>query len=136
MGPYIPHADTPFAALQRVDPGYDAAENFRLGLVEVALTRLVLKDVNIAAATALQTLDAEGREKGVLAGANIVMPNITPTDYRGLYQLYDNKPCLDENARKCKNCLDQRIRAIGAEIGYSEWGDSPHFEKKKAPSSF
>ncbi len=131
MGPYVPHAGTPL-----VPENHDPAENFRLGLVMIALTRLFLKDVNIAAATALQTLDASGREKGVLAGANIIMPNITPTDYRKFYQLYDNKPCLDENARKCRSCLETRVRhTSGEEIGYGEWGDSPHFLKKtKHPS--
>jgi biotin synthase len=128
MGPYVPHEDTPL-----VSESHDSAENFRLGLVMVALTRLFLKDVNIAAATALQTLDPFGREKGVQAGANIIMPNITPTDYRKLYQLYDNKPCLDENARQCKSCLERRVQAAGAEIGYGEWGDSKHFSKKREP---
>jgi biotin synthase len=130
MGPYVPHADTPL-----VHANHDPEENFRLGLVMIALTRLVLKDVNIAAATALQTLDPSGREKGVLSGANIIMPNITPTDYRKFYQLYDNKPCLDENALQCKSCLEHRIRAAGAEIGYGEWGDSPHALKKKSKDS-
>ena len=145
MGPYVPHADTPLATPHRpglclgfTDPvcvgQYAPVENFRLGLVMIALTRLVLKDVNIAAATALQTLDPSGREKGILAGANIIMPNITPTDYRKFYQLYDNKPCLDENARKCRSCLETRVRhTSGEEIGYGEWGDSPHFLKKKDP---
>ena len=129
MGPYVPHGDTPLA------PGdHDPAESFRLGLVMIALTRLVLKDVNIAATTALQTLDPSGREKGVLAGANIIMPNITPTDYRKFYQLYDNKPCLDENARQCKSCLERRIQAAGAEIGYGEWGDPKHFLKNRKNS--
>jgi len=122
MGPYVPHEDAPLVSVR-----HDPVENLRLGLVMIALTRLVLKDVNIAAATALQTLDPSGREKGVQAGANIIMPNITPTDYRKFYQLYNNKPCLDENARQCKSCLEHRIRAAGAEIGYGEWGDSRHF---------
>lgn len=138
MGPYVPHGDTP---LQKGDSppqifkgtvpfSHDPAENFRLGLIMIALTRLALKDVNIAAATALQTLDPSGREKGVLAGANIIMPNITPTSYRKLYRLYDNKPCLDENALQCRSCLEKRIRAAGAEVGYGEWGDSPHRLKR------
>ncbi len=126
MGPYIPHSDTPL-----YQEAHDPEENFRLGLVMIALTRLVMKNINIAATTALQTLDPEGREKGVLAGANIIMPNITPTDYRKFYQLYDNKPCLDENARQCKSCLERRIRAAGAEVGYGEWGDSRHFLEKR-----
>jgi len=130
MGPYVPHEDTPL-----VPSDHDPAESFRLGLVMIALTRLVLKDVNIAATTALQTLDPSGREKGVQAGANIIMPNITPTDYRKFYQLYDNKPCLNENARQCKSCLERRIQAAGAEVGYGEWGDSKHFLKKRKLSS-
>ncbi|MFA7255510.1 MAG: [FeFe] hydrogenase H-cluster radical SAM maturase HydE [Candidatus Omnitrophota bacterium] len=125
MGPYVPHGDTPL-----VPADHDPEENLRLGLVMIALTRLILKNVNIAAATALQALDPEGREKGVQAGANIIMPNITPTDYRKFYRLYDNKPCLDENALQCKSCLERRIEAAGAEIGYGEWGDSPHALKK------
>jgi biotin synthase len=129
MGPYIPHGDTPLYR-ESHDPG----ENLRLGLVMISLARLVMKDINIAATTALQTLDPGGREKGVLAGANIIMPNITPTDYRKFYQLYDNKPCLDENARQCKSCLEHRIRAAGAEVGYGEWGDSPHHLRKKLQS--
>jgi len=126
MGPYVPHEDTPL-----VPVAHDPVENLRLGLVMIALTRLLLKDVNIAATTALQTLDPSGREKGVQAGANIIMPNMTPTDYRKFYQLYSNKPCLDENARQCKACLEHRIRAAGAEIGYGEWGDSKHFFEKQ-----
>ncbi|MFH0985609.1 MAG: [FeFe] hydrogenase H-cluster radical SAM maturase HydE [Candidatus Omnitrophota bacterium] len=129
MGPYIPHKDAPL-----VPTAHDPAENLRLGLVMIALTRLFLKDVNIAASTALQTLDPSGREKGVRAGANIIMPNVTPTDYRKFYQLYDNKPCLDENARQCKGCLEHRVQAAGAKIGYGEWGDSVHFLKKRNAS--
>ncbi len=128
MGPYIPHEETPLK-----HPDYDAADHFRLGLVMIALTRLFLKDVNIAAATALQTLDPAGREKGILAGANVIMPNVTPPEYRRAYKLYDNKPCLDENARQCLSCLEQRIRSTGAEIGYGAWGDPVHFLKSKNP---
>lgn len=128
MGPYIPHAETP---LVWPSGEYDGAEHFRLGLVMIALTRLVLKDVNIAAATALQALDPAGREKGIAAGANIIMPNMTPTRYRGAYRLYDNKPCLDENAQQCKKCLENRICAAGAEIGYGARGDAPHFFKRR-----
>ncbi len=143
MGPYVPHGDTPLgrdpAATCQVDHpsgrlNNGSEENLRLGLVMIALTRLVLQDVNIAAATALQALDPSGREKGVEAGANIIMPNITPTDYRKFYQLYNNKPCLDENARQCRSCLERRILAAGAEVGYGQWGDSPHSLKKKKVS--
>ena len=127
MGPYIPHTGTP---LGWPDGNYDPTDHFRLGLVMIALARLTLRDVNIAAATALQTLDPEGREKGIAAGANIIMPNSTPTAYRKFYQLYDNKPCLEENARQCRSCLEKRICGAGDEVGYGEWGDSPHFQKR------
>jgi biotin synthase len=143
MGPYVPHGDAPLGkgdsplkGLRGTIPfSQDPAENLRLGLVMIALARLTLKDVNIAAATALQTLDPSGREKGVLAGANIIMPNITPALYRKHYQLYDGKPCLDENALQCRSCLERRIHASGAEVGYGEWGDSVHALKKKPKSS-
>lgn len=126
MGPFIPHQDTPMA------DSLGEFENFRdsqleLSLKMIAVTRLVLKNVNIAATTALQALDPIGREKGLQAGANIIMPNITDTKYREGYQLYENKPCLDENSEMCRGCLETRIRSIGEEIGYNEWGDSPHY---------
>ena len=128
MGPYIVHHNTPLAEKM---PDFDPERQLRLGLLMIALTRLYLKDVNIAATTALQALDPKGREMGLQAGANIIMPNITHTKYRTGYQLYDNKPCLDENAGMCRFCLDKRIDSIGEEVGYNEWGDSPHFLKKK-----
>jgi len=128
MGPYIVHHNTPLADKM---PDFDPARQLRLGLNMIAATRLFLRDVNIAATTALQALDPKGREMGLQAGANIIMPNITHTRYRNGYQLYDNKPCLDENAGMCRFCLDKRIDTIGEEVGYGEWGDSPHFLKKQ-----
>ena len=131
MGPYIPHADTPLGK----DAEWTAEkqkERFELGLRMIAATRLYLHDVNIAAATALQALDPEGREKGLLAGANVVMPNITDTRFRADYQLYANKPCLDENSTLCRECLRRRIASTGEEILWNRRGDSPHFGKKNA----
>lgn len=128
MGPYIPHEDTP---LYQHAGDYDPETNLELGLKMIAVCRLLLKDVNIASTTALQALKPDGRELGLLAGANIIMPNITDTKYRSNYQLYQGKPCLDENASLCRGCLQHRIDSIGEEIGYSEWGDSPHFTGKK-----
>jgi biotin synthase len=129
MGPYVVHAQTPIAATVTE---YDPARQLELGLRMIALTRIALQDVNIAATTALQALDPQGREKGLQAGANIIMPNITDTKYRGSYQLYDGKPCLDENASLCQGCLDRRITGIGETVGLGKWGDSPHFEKRRA----
>jgi biotin synthase len=71
-----------------------------------------------------------GRELGLLAGANIIMPNITDTSYRDGYQLYEGKPGLDENARSSRDNLEQSILSIGESIGYDEWGDSRHYKGK------
>ncbi|HMA62200.1 MAG TPA: [FeFe] hydrogenase H-cluster radical SAM maturase HydE [bacterium] len=130
MGPFIPHKDTPLADSLGEFEKFKNSQ-LELSLKMIAVTRLVLRDVNIAATTALQALDPIGREKGLQAGANIIMPNITDTKYREGYQLYENKPCLDENSEMCKGCLETRIRSIGEEIGYNEWGDSPHYFKRK-----
>ncbi len=127
MGPYIPHEETP---LYQYASDYKEEEHLELALKMIAICRLLLKDVNIASTTALQALKDDGRELGLLAGANIIMPNITDTKYRANYQLYQGKPCLDENASLCRGCLERRISAIGEQIGYSEWGDSPHFSHK------
>ncbi len=128
MGPYIPHRETPLGAGMTFTPA-DAAAQLRLGLKMIAVTRLYLHDVNIAAATALQALDDSGREQGLMAGANVIMPNVTDTEYRSNYQLYENKPCLDENASKCRNCLNWRVLSVGEEINWGVRGDPVHFRK-------
>jgi len=127
MGPYIPHKDSPLAAKAI---GWNKEDQLQLGLKMIALTRLYLKDVNIASTTALQALHPEGREYGLKAGANIIMPNITHTKYRDRYKLYEGKPCTDENASMSRVCLEGRIGNIGEKIGYGEWGDSIHFTKR------
>ena len=128
MGPYIPHPDTPLGAKAQ---DWSAKRSFILGLNMIAATRLALRDVNIAAATALQALDPLGREKGLLAGANVVMPNITDVKYRSKYKLYADKPCLDENAGLCRNCLQRRIESIGETILWGVPGDSAHFRRRQ-----
>lgn len=132
MGPYIPHSDTPMG--KEVSPYTDAQKKnaLALGLKMIAVTRIVLKDVNIAAATALQALEYTGREQGLRCGANVIMPNVTETEFRPKYQLYDNKPCTDENSSMCRGCLSGRIKGIGETVGFKERGDSPHFRKRTA----
>lgn len=132
MGPYIPHSDTPMG--KEIPPYSEARkkEALELGLKMIAVTRIALRDINIAAATALQALEHDGREQGLRCGANVIMPNITETRYRSSYQLYDNKPCLDENSSMCRGCLSSRIKGIGEEIGFNERGDSPHFHNRTA----
>ncbi|WP_250278959.1 [FeFe] hydrogenase H-cluster radical SAM maturase HydE [[Clostridium] colinum] len=133
MGPYIVHKDTPIGKYV-LDKQLDTVDSknyrFLLGLKMIAVTRIFLKDVNIAATTALQALDSLGREKGLKAGANILMPIITLEDYREKYQLYDNKPCIEDNANKCKSCLTGRVMSIGEKVGFGEFGDSKHFFNK------
>ncbi len=129
MGPYIEHEDTPlFEFKHNLMP---LEKRFVLTLKMIAVLRIVMKDINIAAATALQAIDKMGREKAVKLGANIIMPNITPGMYRNNYNLYQNKPCVDEEPEECKGCLDARMNIANATIGYGEWGDSPHFTKRK-----
>jgi len=128
MGPYIEHEDTPMYAFRHQLK--TKQQRFDLALKMVATLRLLMPDINIAAATALQAIDPAGREKALTIGANILMPNLTPCIYRKEYQLYENKPCLDEDAELCRNCLEARIELAGCEIGYGEWGDSKHFSKK------
>jgi biotin synthase len=129
MGPYIEHEDTPLYEFRNLLK--TKQERFDLALKMIATLRLLMPDINIAAATALQAIDPAGREKALTIGANILMPNLTPCEYRKEYQLYEDKPCLDEDAELCRNCLEARIELAGCEIGYGEWGDSRHYLKNK-----
>jgi len=128
MGPYIEHEDTPL--YKHRDLLMSKQERFDLALNMIAVLRLLMPDINIAAATALQAIDPAGREKALAVGANIIMPNLTPVNYREEYQLYEDKPCLDEDKELCRNCLEARIEMSGSEIGYGEWGDSKHFSRR------
>lgn len=134
MGPYVVHGDTPLgqkALAMGIDSPEGKQRRIQLGLKMIALTRLFLKDVNVAATTALQALDPLGREKGLAAGANILMPIITVAEHRAKYQLYDNKPCLDDNADQCKDCLTRRVMSVGDRVGWKQQGNSPHFAKRQ-----
>lgn len=128
MGPYIRHADTPMSSIPEDDEL--RKRRFEKALKMIALTRLTLPDINIAATTALQALHPWGRERGLRAGANVIMPNITPRKYRADYQLYADKPCIDEDTDACLTCLEKRIQGVGDVIGYGKWGDSPHYHKR------
>jgi len=130
MGPYLVHNDTPLAE------GYadfEAAKvkNYELTLRMIAIARIMLKDVNIAATTAMQAIKPFGREAALLAGANVMMPNITDKKYRGDYKLYENKPCADEDYEDCAPCLEARLKAIGESIAYGEHGDPLHYFNRR-----
>lgn len=128
MGPFLEHEETPM--FQNKDDLLPRTERLELALKMISILRLLMKDINIASATALQAINPIGREMGLKAGANVIMPNLTPVHYREGYQLYENKPCIDEEASKCRGCLENRIKSIGDEIGFNEWGDSKHYFKR------
>lgn len=125
MGPYLEHPDTPLYAFR--DQLLPPERRFNLGLKMVALLRLLMPDINIAATTALQALDLEGREKAIAVGANVIMPNITPPEERKAYLLYENKPLFAEDDEEELARWEQRLRAMGLQIGYHLPGNSTHY---------
>lgn len=108
IGPFIPQKDTPF----RDFPAGSVSLTLRL----LSILRLLLPYVLLPATTALGTLDPKGREKGLQAGANVVMPNLSPVGVRKLYALYDHKICTGEESAQCTSCLSQRVSAAGYTI--------------------
>ncbi|MEG1949919.1 MAG: [FeFe] hydrogenase H-cluster radical SAM maturase HydE [Odoribacter sp.] len=126
MGPYLEHRDTPL--WQYRDRLLPQKERLQLSLRMVSCLRLLMPDINIAATTALQAIDPAGREKALSIGANVIMPNITPTTNRANYKLYENKPGMDEGAEASTRKLIESIRKSGGEVKLGEWGDSQHFQ--------
>lgn len=120
IGPFISHKDTPFKDKEN---GSVELTLFMLGLI-----RLTLPNVLLPATTALGTLDPMGREKGILAGANVIMPNLSPVSVRKKYSLYDGKICTGEEAAECVECLKTRINKTGYQIVVSK-GDYKEEEK-------
>jgi biotin synthase len=105
IGPFLPQEDTPF----RNYPQGSFEQTLRM----VALARLLLPRALIPATTALGTISPLGREKGLMAGANVVMPNLSPKEVRKLYALYDHKICTGDEAAECRLCMEGRIRNFG-----------------------
>lgn len=105
IGPFIPHQDTPFAEKK----AGTLEDTLRL----LAIIRLIHPMVLLPSTTALGTIHSMGREKGILAGANVVMPNLSPVQVRDKYTLYDNKICTGEEAAECRGCLERRVAAVG-----------------------
>jgi biotin synthase len=110
IGPVIPPADTPFG---QGPLGPFPGGSLELTLRMVALTRLLLPKTLLPATTALGTISPQGRERGLMAGANVVMPNLSPKAVRKLYALYDNKICTGDEAAECRLCMEGRIRNFG-----------------------
>ena len=108
IGPFLPHKDTPFKDYRQGD--------LELTLFMIALTRLTLPNALIPATTALSTLSSSGRIKGIMAGANVIMPNLSPVNLRKLYSLYDGKAFLNEEAKEGLSKLMEQVKAAGYEI--------------------
>jgi len=108
VGPFIPHHETPYAKEQG---GTAELTTFMMGLI-----RLMLPNALLPSTTALGTIDPMGREKGILAGGNVVMPNLSPVDVRSKYLLYDNKICTGDEAAECLHCLKNRLKKIGCQV--------------------
>jgi iron-only hydrogenase maturation rSAM protein HydE len=117
IGPFIPHHDTPFAQ--------KSGGTLELTLFMIGLLRLMLPGALLPATTALGTVHPLGREKGILAGANVVMPNLSPRDVRSKYLLYDNKICTGDEAAECRYCMENRMRSIGYEVEVSRGDYKP-----------
>ncbi len=115
IGPFIPHKDTPFKE--------EKSGTLELTLYLLSIIRLLLPKVLLPATTALGTINPTGREQGIKAGANVVMPNLSPVGVRKKYSLYDNKICTGEEAAECVNCLKRRIESTGRDLVVSR-GDS------------
>lgn len=129
MGPYIEHEETPLYQFRNLLLSKE--ERFLLSLKMVALLRILMKNVNIAATTAMQTLDSQGREKALRVGSNVIMPNLTPLKYRDDYLLYEDKPSQSETADETVRLLEEHIRAAGCEVAYFQHGDSQHYFSRK-----
>ena len=118
IGPFIPNQDTPLKDAH--------GENLILSLKVMALTRLILPDINIPATTAMESLAPNGRLKALQSGANVVMPNVTEGEYRKLYALYPGKICTGDTPAHCRGCITGKIQNIGRKIsdGYGFRGNS------------
>jgi len=116
VGPFIPNPDTPL--------GNAVGGTFELSIKVMAITRLLLPDINIPATTAMETLNEKGRIIGLQSGANVVMPNVTEGDYRRMYALYPGKICVGDTPSHCRGCITAKIQGIGRSVsqgyGYRE----------------
>ena len=112
IGPFIPHQETPLADGNK--------DNFDMALKVMAITRIVLPDINIPATTAMESIRNNGRTIALNSGANVVMPNMTDTKYRAKYELYPNKICITDSPDKCVNCIKEKILSIGRTISTSK----------------
>ena len=121
IGPFIPHRNTPFRD--------EKAGTLELTLFLLSVIRLILPEVLLPATTALGTIHPLGREMGIRAGANVVMPNLSPVGVRKKYELYDNKICTGEESAQCRGCLERRMESVGCRLAVDR-GDAPRWKRQ------
>jgi biotin synthase len=121
IGPFIPHKDTPLSK--------EKGGTLEQTVIMVALTRLLLPEALIPATTALGSINPKGREEGIKAGANVVMPNLSPTSVRKKYSLYDGKICTGDEAAECRMCIEGRIKSVGFTLDMGR-GDNINWSRK------
>lgn len=119
IGPFLPNPKTPLSN--------EKGGTLLMSLKAIALARLILRNAHIPATTAMGSLDPQGRQKALKAGANVVMPNVTPMQYREMYQLYPNKICLTDDPGHCRNCITGIIHSLGRSVAT----DQGHTLKRK-----
>jgi biotin synthase len=130
VGPFIAHPATPFGQTEPTDTADQVPASELMTYKMIALARLLCPDANIPSTTALATLNiTEGRELGLQRGANIVMPNMTPPEYRVYYEIYPAKACIRETSDMCNRCITGRIEKLGREIGRGP-GASPNLRRR------
>jgi len=128
MGPYIENENTPLYEFRNLLLSQE--KRLELSIKMVAILRLLMPKINMAATTAMQTLHPQGREMALKVGANVIMPNLTPLKYRDGYLLYDNKPNIHEETESSLARLKRSIEAAGCELALGDWGDSQHFSER------
>lgn len=128
LGPYVIHKDTPLGTDKNQKWWHENKENiFNMTLNFIALLRILIPTCNIAAATALDVFRPDGRIMALKAGANIIMPSVTPQKYRNDYLLYQNKPCVDGNAERCYRCIIKKTRSAHLNPVLGEQGNALHY---------
>ena len=131
LGPYVIHQNTPlFSSLVQKKWQKNKKQIYNLTLNFLALLRIFSPKVNIAAATALDVFNPKGRMQALKIAANVIMPIVTSQKYRKDYLLYENKPCIDEDALQCKNCLIDKIKKQKLMPVFNEQGISPFYLEK------
>lgn len=128
MGPYIEQKDTPLYKYK--SEILLENERYNLAMKMIAVLRILMPDINIAATTSLQAINENGKFDAIASGANIIMPNITPMKYRSDYKIYDNKPINNDLTQKFLNELDWNISSISHKMILNGWGDSKHYKKR------